>query len=533
MSFTLYDPPAPLVGYIRRVRPNTPESVFMKTLREQWARIVDHATYDQLNDAMRVKRLGNGRLKVTFNEVDLNNTPDSIVFTPAYQSVTDQQATRWVQEILPWVEIVRVGNAAALKPVPGTSGLRVNALRAAVAAKPASWRDDNNNMRIALARLQSGRGLQVHLSLGQIVWFRSMARNVRDNLTTLMREALRRGRNMSMAVEVERHDTSAAFLNFIERRRVEITDDGPLIDSLPVLDYGDPTARTWGIEVEAAGARGVYEPTGWERKDDGSLTSAYDSRGGSSYRDPEECEGHDHRDQIEDEHGNMVENPDWVDPDYCDWVQGYYDEDYDEDTAEFVSPVLTKAGSRGLRELVDALSREPQNDTAGVHVHVGASDLTPKQIGALVFAYSMIEPIITPYYEREERGYCKEIPARGVTNAMAQSKRGERPDLGDRYFSVNLWALQSHGTIEFRAMGPVYRYDKLVKWALFCREMVSIAKAGTVPNKAWTAVKSWDDVERILRVHGPELQAHALGTLDFEPASFEQYYPANGREYAY
>lgn len=537
MSYTLYDPPAPLVGYIRKARPTTPHAVRMKTLREQWARIVDAATFEELAGAMRVTRLGNGRLKVTFNEVDLTVRDDSVVFTAAYQSVTPVQATRYIAAVVPWLTVSQGfdGQSFYMAPIEGTSGLRRRAFHEALHEFNHSWTSREGGetvMTINPSTFQGADGERVcHVSLGQLVWLHALAVRLNRDLTGYMRRALAESRESLAKYEVPTHNTRGNFLDFLRRRRDELVDNGgELIGNLPVLDPNTPTARTWGIEVEAAGARGVEEPPGWERKEDGSLESAYDSAP-SPARSPSNCPHHDHNEFIEDPDGNEVENPDYEDPDYCDWL--YY-EDYDsyDDCAEFVSPVLTRAGSHGLLDLMDALSREPQNDTAGIHVHVGAKDLTPKQIGNLVLAYAMIEPIITPYYQRDTRGYCKDLQPDSVVQAMAQAKAGERPDLGDRYFSVNLWALQSHGTIEFRSMGPVYEYEPVIKWALFCREMVSIAKAETVPPKVWTSVKSWADIERILRVHGPELQAHALGKLDFEPATFSQYLP-RGEAYAY
>lgn len=48
----------------------------------------------------------------------------------------------------------------------------------------------------------------------------------------------------------------------------------------------------------------------------------------------------------------------------------------------------------------------------------------------------------------------------------------------ERYQTVNICSLRSHGTIEFRAMGNVYDYETLVRWAHFLRELINMAKRG-------------------------------------------------------
>jgi hypothetical protein len=68
---------------------------------------------------------------------------------------------------------------------------------------------------------------------------------------------------------------------------------------------------------------------------------------------------------------------------------------------------------------------------------------------------------------------------------------------------VNTQALRGHGTIEFRAMGPYYDYDHLVRWAWFVRQMVVVSRLD-LPQQVWNACTSLTDVIDLLRKYGNE-----------------------------
>lgn len=321
----------------------------------------------------------------------------------------------------------------------------------------------------------------------------------------------------NQVVPVVRHDTSANLEAFLNKRKYDgFTSEErnrDNIDTLPVANHGVLSSRTWGIEVESGGRRGVYAPDGWDDKYDGSLRSAYSG----GWIDASDCEN-DHNEELWDSNDGWVTNDDYWGESYdCDLCE--QDSDNEDDTGEFVSPILRSFHSRGLEKLVGELSEEPQNDSAGVHVHVGAEDLTAKQIGGLVFAYEMIEPLIETSYRREERGYCKNRTTKSTMAILKAAKTvkyksyqdavkdghsgADYIPFGDRYVSLNLLALEDHGTVEFRAMGPVYEYEHLIKWAHFCREMVNLAKKD-VPAKEWSAVRNFADVRALFAKYGEE-----------------------------
>lgn len=283
-------------------------------------------------------------------------------------------------------------------------------------------------------------------------------------------------------------------------------EDREVIPLLPELPHGTRASRRWGIEVETGAGRNLRpSPAGWEYKDDGSLESAY----GDTYIHPNDCDeawAHDvssHMDWITTPggHEHQVFNADdYIDPRDCDYCGGDEDWGDDDDCVEAVSPILTSFHSRGLEQICEDLEPHPTTTSAGIHVHVEANDLTSDQLRTLLFAYDQVEHIIEESYRREERGYCRRRSARELLAML----RGNSPDMprGERYVTVNLNSLNYHGTVEFRAMGPVYNYDYLIRWAMFCREMVNAATK-TRPGH-WTKVRTWDDLTAMLNQYGVE-----------------------------
>jgi hypothetical protein len=246
-----------------------------------------------------------------------------------------------------------------------------------------------------------------------------------------------------------------------------------IIDNLPAAAHGTASSRKWGIEVESGGARGVTAPQGWRSVGDGSLNSSY-----------------------------------------SDYQSG--------DCQEFVSPILHSFHSAGLEFLTDELSKRPQNNSAGLHVHVEANDLTAPQLGAIVFGYQIIEPIIKAAYSREVWQYCALRPNRSVLSLMKALSKSESIDYGTRYTTLNLCSLEEHGTIEFRAMGPVYEYEYLIRWASFCREMVNTAKNGA-KAKDYQSVVDEASLRALFIKFGNETVNSALSLMSDEIRSSLEY----------
>lgn len=369
-------------------------------------------------------------------------------------------------------------------------------------------------------------------TLEQVVG-RARARRV-ERVRASRRQA---SRDEEMRLERERlarrEESQQRLETFLRTARSTIDKDKEVIPLMPFVPHGLASSRRWGIEVESGGARGVDAPDEWDRKSDGSLRSAWEG-----YVEREDFEPYDEEREINRPWSDCVNferhNPVlMVEVEGRGWVPSLR-EDYipatdcqacgaltttvrveprtithtrrGDDCAEFVSPILTSMHSRGLEHLTGELSKQPQNDSAGVHVHVEANDLTPHELNTLIYGYAMIEPLIEASYRRERRDYCASTPPMEVTAAArkAKSRLDTEIPYGERYRSVNMNSLSRHGTVEFRAMGPVYNYDHLIRWAMFCREMVNVVKGGATVAEFGRVAGSWDGLMKLFLKYGKE-----------------------------
>jgi hypothetical protein len=350
------------------------------------------------------------------------------------------------------------------------------------------------------------------------------------------------GREQIVAFERLRAEHKAKTAANFEKFRNANSTTERLIPTLPFVGHGFASSRRWGIEIESGGARGVGAPAGFDRKSDGSLRSAW-----QGYVEVQDFEPHmetkyrlvpwrecDDRakhvitetyDEELQEYINVI--PDgYLDPRQCakcgkveyeEWVepQTITHRAQNDDCAEFVSTILTSMHSNGLETLLGEISKQPQNDTAGVHVHVEANTLSQKQLSTLIYGYDMIERFIEPSYQRTRRDYCNRRPARQVLEAARIAVEGGEAPVGDRYVTVNLHALRRHGTVEFRAMGPVYDYNYLIRWAMFCREIVNVVEAGAT-REEFGRIKKWEDLLKLFVKYGKEFVRALAHTAEAE-----------------
>lgn len=270
-------------------------------------------------------------------------------------------------------------------------------------------------------------------------------------------------------------------------------------DLIPMKTQGLAASRTWGIEIETVRADQTSRPPGWDSKYDGSLPD-----GGSCDCSCDSC----------------------YDDDHCEDVDSDCYRNNSSESREFVSPILHSFNSAGLRQICTDLGTDPnENPAAGIHVHVGASDLTVSDVSRLLLNYSAVERFITPLLYRRERNYCRPTSTENLRWWLAKVREHGRlhPDSAPtpadvisnasppdgRYVDVNLQSLTVHGTVEFRAMGPWYDYTHLTRWAWFAREMVNVSKLG-IDQSEWTSCKNVADVVALLRKYGTELPSNEL-----------------------
>ena len=325
---------------------------------------------------------------------------------------------------------------------------------------------------------------------------------------------------------VERSHKFGEYFENIKKGLVVTENPFANIDLLP---HGVKSSRFWGIEPEVVDAGGVDTPKMWERKGDGSLRGLqYESI--PSYSGPRPgTEGAAPRSDHDDGCAarNLEEGCTCGECFFpCDC--GFADEQImvgeSTQTAEWNSPILRSYHSRGLEYLCEKIEYRNTNSTAGIHVHVDAGDLTPSQVVQVGLMYSALEPLFRAEYKRTVREYCKELDVAeivkrfkqaGVTKTMSGRVNVRNVFSSDRYYTVNVAALSSHGTLEFRAMGPRYNYEFLIRWAHFLREIVNMA-AADIPHKVWRNVRTFKDLVLIMSKYGKETAVPSWATENFD-----------------
>lgn len=164
-----------------------------------------------------------------------------------------------------------------------------------------------------------------------------------------------------------------------------------------------------------------------------------------------------------------------------------------ENANEVVSPILRGVdGVTHLKDVCTALANANAkvNKSCGLHVHISAEGLTEEDQMNIYRLYAKAERVIDTFMPKSRRGsencYC-----RSIANYIGKSKR-EVLQLG-RYHKVNLMALISHNTIEFRQHSGTVEYEKIKNWISFCAGLVEYVKTTDV-NLENVSINSIDDI---------------------------------------
>ena len=153
---------------------------------------------------------------------------------------------------------------------------------------------------------------------------------------------------------------------------------------------------------------------------------------------------------------------------------------------EVVSPVMQTSDFSNLEKVCVLLNANNAkvNRNCGLHVHIGAADMTPQQYINVFINYMYLEPIIDASLapSRRENKYCRTM--RGRENALL-SMMGEadfaKHDVEDvfdynRYFKVNACAYERHRTIEFRQHQGSTDFVKIRNWVEFLTSLCEWSK---------------------------------------------------------
>lgn len=166
-----------------------------------------------------------------------------------------------------------------------------------------------------------------------------------------------------------------------------------------------------------------------------------------------------------------------------------------ENGIECVSPILKgKDGMRSLENCCKSLNEAGAlvNKSTGLHVHIGAKDLSAKQYVNVFANYQMLERVIDSFMARSRRennnGFCKTL--NGYYFSLCESVSDVRNLLGSRYYKVNPCSYAAHKTIEFRQHQGSADFEKISNWVNFCMKLVAWSKN----NRLEREIQSIDEI---------------------------------------
>lgn len=163
---------------------------------------------------------------------------------------------------------------------------------------------------------------------------------------------------------------------------------------------------------------------------------------------------------------------------------------------EVVSPILSGAqGLAAVRNIVKIMNKNgaKANFQCGLHVHVGAEDLSLMELLNVARRYaayeSTIDSFVAPSRRNNNSKYCYSV--QNVMLKLEKTAWGDPkdliPDLGSRYHKVNLQAFLEHGTVEFRQMEGTTSWTKICAWIEFCVAFVEASRLAPEVNMEFTS----------------------------------------------
>lgn len=167
-----------------------------------------------------------------------------------------------------------------------------------------------------------------------------------------------------------------------------------------------------------------------------------------------------------------------------------------ENPIECVSPVLTgKAGMKSLENCCKALNEANAqvNVSTGLHVHIGAQNLSDEAYVNVFKNYQKLESVIDTFMARSRREnnsqWCRSL--QGKDFSLCTSKNDVYDVMsGNRYYKVNACSYSRHRTIEFRQHQGSTDFEKISNWVNFCAKLVAWSKK----NVLQTEVTSIDEI---------------------------------------
>ena len=167
-----------------------------------------------------------------------------------------------------------------------------------------------------------------------------------------------------------------------------------------------------------------------------------------------------------------------------------------ENPIECVSPVLTgKDGMKSLENCCKSLNEANAqvNVSTGLHVHIGAQNLSDGAYINVFKNYQKLERVIDTFMARSRREnnsqWCRSL--QGKDFSFCANKNDVYDAMGgDRYYKVNACSYLRHKTIEFRQHQGSTDFEKISNWVNFCAKLVAWSRKNVLASE----VTSIDDI---------------------------------------
>ena len=167
-----------------------------------------------------------------------------------------------------------------------------------------------------------------------------------------------------------------------------------------------------------------------------------------------------------------------------------------ENPIECVSPVLAgKNGMKSLETCCKSLNEAGAqvNRTTGLHVHIGAQNLSDEAYINVFKNYQKLERVIDTFMACSRRannnGFCRSLQGKDFSFCTTKDDVHDAMN-GDRYYKVNACSYLRHKTIEFRQHQGSTDFEKISNWVNFCAKLVAWSKR----NRLESEVASIDEI---------------------------------------
>lgn len=160
-----------------------------------------------------------------------------------------------------------------------------------------------------------------------------------------------------------------------------------------------------------------------------------------------------------------------------------------ENPIECVSPVLTgREGMKSLENCCKALNEAGAqvNRSTGLHVHIGAQNLSDEAYVNVFKNYQKLERVIDTFMANSRRAnnsqWCRTLQGKDFSWCTTKSDIYDEMN-GNRYFKVNACSYARHQTIEFRQHQGSTDFEKISNWVNFCAKLVAWSKKNVLSSE--------------------------------------------------